>query len=52
MSDVLVCTMCGSEYAAWASRCSSCGVALVPKDDSLNPLDLPEDELDRPDEAS
>lgn len=44
MSDVLVCTMCGSEYAAWASRCSSCGVALVPKDDSLNPLDLPEDE--------
>ena len=40
----LVCPVCGSEYLGWVTRCSSCGVALVPPGDAPNPIDLPEEE--------
>ena len=40
----LVCPVCGSEYLGWVTRCSSCGVALVPPGEAPNPLDLPEEE--------
>lgn len=40
----LVCPVCGSEYLGWVTRCSSCGVALVPPAEAPNPLDLPEED--------
>ena len=40
----LVCPVCGSEYLGWVTRCSSCGIALVPPGEAPNPVDLPEEE--------
>jgi len=40
----LVCPVCGAEYLGWVTKCSDCGIAVVPPAEAPNPLELPEEE--------
>jgi len=39
----VVCPICRTEYAGWAPRCSTCGVALIPAGERIDVLSLPEE---------
>jgi hypothetical protein len=39
----MICPVCRTEYAGWAQRCSTCGVALVNLGERIDVLGLPED---------
>jgi hypothetical protein len=41
--SALVCPICRTEYAGWAPRCSTCGVALQQVGERIDVLALPED---------
>src|SRR3978361_765077 len=40
--SALVCPICRTEYAGWAPRCSTCGVALQQASERIDVLSLPE----------
>lgn len=39
----MICPVCRTEYAGWALKCSTCGVATVMEGDRIDVLSLPED---------
>jgi hypothetical protein len=39
----VICPVCRTEYAGWAPRCSTCGVALIPAGERIDVLSLPEE---------
>jgi hypothetical protein len=41
--SALVCPICRTEYAGWAPRCSTCGVALQQASERIDVLSLPEE---------